>query len=263
MAGVADVVVGLVDLARALQRVGGRAVVLAEAAHVHVPEVERRLARVDPLGHHLADAARAREPVRAEAGGDEEAAHVRLAEAELVVGRERLRPVDEPRDRDVVHRRDALAGVDGDLLEALPVLLEQAAVEVGGMRSTPASSSDHGARCALVAAHHEAAALLAEVDEQVGVAQRRERVSGSRSPERLGDEVLVRHRDDRDAHAREPADLRRVHAAGVDDDLALDVARTRSRTAAHAAVARPRSRSRACWCGCRSRPRARPRPARR
>ena len=63
----------------------------AEAADVHLPEVERRLALGDPLGHHLADAARAGQPVRAEAGGDEEAAHLGLAEAELAVGRERLR----------------------------------------------------------------------------------------------------------------------------------------------------------------------------
>ena len=42
--------------------------------------------------------------------------------------------------------------------------------------------------------------------------------------ERLRDEVLVGERDDRDPHAGEPADLRRVHATGVDYDLGLDVA---------------------------------------
>ena len=41
---------------------------------------------------------------------------------------------------------------------------------------------------------------------------------------RLRDEVLVRDRDDGHADACEPADLRRVHPAGVDDDLGLDVA---------------------------------------
>ena len=76
----------------------------------------------------------AREAVRAEAGGDEEAAHLALAEAELVVGRERLGPVDQPRDRDLVHRRHAPGGVLRDLLEARPVLLEQAPVEVRGDR---------------------------------------------------------------------------------------------------------------------------------
>ena len=32
----------------------------------------------------------------------------------------------------------------------------------------------------------------------------------------------MRHRDDRDGHAGQPADLRREHAAGVDDDVGLD-----------------------------------------
>ena len=57
----------------------------------------------------------------------------------------------------------------------------------------------------------------------VGVAQRRQ-VRRSPLAERLGDDVLVRHRDDRHAHAGQPADLRGEHARRVDDDLALDVA---------------------------------------
>ena len=180
VARVLDVVVGLVDLARALERVGGRAVVLAEAPHVHLPHVERRLALGDPLRHQLAHPARAREPVGAEAGGDEEAAHVRLAEQELAVGRERLRPVDQPRDRDLVHHRHALAGVDGDLLEALPVLLEQAAVEVGGDGVDAGLVERPRRGVALVAAHHEPAGVLAEVDEEVRVAHGRQRLRPGR-----------------------------------------------------------------------------------
>ena len=42
--GVLDVVVGLVDLADAGERVAGRAVVGAEAPDVHLPQVQRRLA---------------------------------------------------------------------------------------------------------------------------------------------------------------------------------------------------------------------------
>ena len=105
------------------------------------------LAVGDPLGHDLADAARAGEPVRAEPGGHEEAAHLGLAEAELVVGRERLRAVDQPRILDVLHRRHAHPRVRDDLLEAVPVLLQQPAVEVGRDRvEAAAASSDHGAR---------------------------------------------------------------------------------------------------------------------
>ena len=64
---IVDVVVGLVGLEHPLERVRRRAVLGAEAAHVHLPEVHGRLARGDPLGHHLADAAGARQAVGAEA----------------------------------------------------------------------------------------------------------------------------------------------------------------------------------------------------
>ena len=42
-------------------------------------------------------------------------------------------------------------------------------------------------------------------------------------PERLGDEILVGERHDRDSRARQTPDLRREHPAGVDDDFGLDV----------------------------------------
>ena len=125
----------------------------------------------------------------------------------------------------LLHHRHAHARVGDDLLEPVPVLLEQAAVEVGRDRVEPAPAVRQRPRRAraLVAAHHEPAALLAEVDQVVGVAHRRD-VRAVALAERLRDEVLVRHRHDRHAHAREPADLGREHAARVDDDLALDVA---------------------------------------
>ena len=237
MVGVLDVVVGLVDLADAGERVAGRAVVGAEAPDVHPPQVQRRLAAGDPLGHRLADAARPGQPVRAEAGGHEQPADLRLAEAELAVGRERLGPVDQPRHAHVLHRRHAQARVVDDLLEAVPVLLEQPAVEVRRDRVEPAAAVRERPRraVALVAAHHQPAALLAEVDEVVGVAQRRQ-VAARALAERLRDEVLVRHRHDRHAHAGEPGDLRGVHPAGVDEHLALDVAAV-GRDAAHGAAA--------------------------
>ena len=58
-----------------------------------------------------------------------------------------------------------------------------------------------------------------EVDEERGVAHRRH---VERQAARLQHEVLVRHRHDRHDDARERADLARVHAARVDDDLRLD-----------------------------------------
>ena len=99
---------------------------------------------------------------------------------------------------------------------------------------------------ALVAAHHQAVAVLAVVDEQVGVAQGGEaaalaavavaaRASRDRL-ERLGHQVLVGEGDQRHADAGHAADLGRVHAAGVDHDLGLDLAAVGAH-AAHAAVA--------------------------
>src|SRR4029079_7522119 len=61
LARVLDVVVGRVHLDRPRQREALRAVLTAEAADVHVPEIPFRLALGDPLRHDLADAARARE----------------------------------------------------------------------------------------------------------------------------------------------------------------------------------------------------------
>ncbi len=74
-------------------------------------------------------------------------------------------------------RRDELLG---DLLEAGPVLLEQAAVEV--LRDPVEQMLVERPRraVALVAAHHQAGPLLAEVDEQVGVAQRRQMLARRR-----------------------------------------------------------------------------------
>ena len=94
-------------------------------------------------------------------------------------------------------------------------------------------------RVALVAAHAQAADLLAEVDEVVGVAQLRQ--AGVDALDRLGEEVLVGHRDDRHGDADHPADLRREHAAGVDDDVG---ARSRVRSplcSTVTPVTRPRS----------------------
>ena len=91
-----------------------------------------------------------------------------------------------------------------------------------GARSLPLKSggtpsSAHGAGSPLVAAHAQATDLLAEVDEVVRVAELRQ--AGVDALDRLGEQVLVGHRDDRDGDADHPADLGREHAAGVDDDV--------------------------------------------
>ena len=194
----------------------------AEAADVHVPQVVLGLAVDDPLGHHLADAAGTGETVRAEAGGDPEAGHLALAEDELAVGRERLGAVEEALDLGLLDRRHAQDGALHELLEAIPVLGQELRLEA---RRDAVEPERRG--ITLVAAHHEAADLGAEVDEVVGIAQRGKRLERRR--EGLGHEVLVRHRDDRDGHADEPRDVGGGHAACVDDDVRADRCPCRSR----------------------------------
>ena len=179
-----------------------------------MPDVERRRALDDPLGDELAHPAGPGEPVRAEAGSDPEAAHVGRPEDELAVRREGLRPVDELHDLHLAERRHAGDRVLHELLEPRPVLFEKPRVEVGRNTVEPPRLA-----VTLVAAHDQPARLGPEVDEQRRVSHRRHL---EREPRRLRDEVLVRHRHDRDVDARESADLLRVHATGVDDDLGLD-----------------------------------------
>ena len=109
---------------------------------------------------------------------------------------------------------DAADRVLEQRLEPLPVLGEELPVEV---RRDPVERPRR--RVALVAAHDQPARLRPEVDEQRGIAHRRH-VGGEAG--RLGDEVLVRHRDERHVDSRERAELLREHPARVDDHLGLD-----------------------------------------
>ena len=79
-------------------------------------------------------------------------------------------------------------------------------------------------RVALVTAHDEPARLAAEVHEERWVAHCRHVQRDARG---LRDQVLVRHRHDRDVDARESADLAGEHPARVDDHLRLDRALVR------------------------------------
>ena len=145
------------------------------------------------------------EPVRAEAGGDEEAAHLALAEAELVVGRERLGAVDQPRDGDLVHRRHAPAEFSAISSKRGQSSSSRRPLKSAGIASSRCSSSAHGAECALVAAHHQA---RRPPRGSRSAGRGRAASAGARPAralaERLRDQVLVRERA-RSARARRPA----------------------------------------------------------
>jgi hypothetical protein len=212
--GVLDVVVGLVDLPRARERVLAAAVGEPEPARVHVPHVERRRPFDDPLGDELPHATGAGEAVCAEAGGHPEAPDVSRPEDELAVRSERLGAVDELHDLHLRERGDTHDCVLHELLEAGPVLLEETGVELRRDAVEPPRRA-----VALVATHDQATRFRPEVHEERGVTHRRHL---ERKTRRLGDEVLVCHRHDRHLDAGERPDLLRVHPARVYNDVAVD-----------------------------------------
>ena len=209
-----EVVVRGVRLERLRAGVPAIAVVSAETAQIHPPDVDRRAPLQNPLGHHLADSAGAGDPVSAEAGGDEEAANVRrLAHDELAVRCERLGAVDQGDDFGSANGRHARNRLLHEIAEPLPVRRQELVGEIG---RDPVEAP--GRRRALVPAHEQAADFLTEVHEPVGIAHRR---NVARDPvDRLGHEVLMRHRDDRHGEADQPANLVRPDPGRVDDDLA-------------------------------------------
>ena len=212
---VVDVVVGGVHLGGAGEGVGARPVLGAEAANVHRPQVELRLAVDDPLRQLFPQAAGAGNAVGGEPGRDEQPANRRFAQDELVVGGEPLRAVDEPRDACLVHGGHPPHGPGGDLLEARPVGGQQLAVEVGrDALQRPRR------RVALVATHHQPSHLGPEIDQVVRIAQLGE--VGRHALDRLGDQVLVGKRNHRDRDARHAPDLPGKHARGIDHHLAGD-----------------------------------------
>jgi hypothetical protein len=187
-----------------------------EPADVHGPEVEGRLAGRDPLGQRLARTAGARDAERIEAAADEQAAQLRcLAENEIAIRGEGLRAVDQLLDARGLERRHADQRLLHQRLEMVPVRIEQGEMEALGdavQRPWP------GVR--LVAAHHQPAHLLLEIDQAVGIAQRRQ--IRRHAFDALRDHVLVLHGLERHAHPGEPAERLRPLAGAQRDRFAAD-----------------------------------------
>ena len=135
-----DGVVLAVGLERAGRGPSGVAGGCGEAADVDEPEVQGRLALRHPLGQHPARAAARGDAEGVEAGADEEVPHLRrLAEDEVAVGREGLRPVDHLLDAGVLQRRDAADGQRHDAARNGPSRRRGA-----GTRSPPDAPSAQG-----------------------------------------------------------------------------------------------------------------------
>ncbi len=208
-----------VELERARPDPAVVALRLAEATDVDRPEVHGRFARHDPLGERASGAARRGDAERIEAAADVEACELRrLAEDEVAVGRERLRAVDQLLDARPLERRYAQQSLLHQRLEVIPVRIEQGEVEaIGDAVRRP------GDRVRLVAAHDQPADLLLEIDQAVGVAERRQ--VGRDAGDRLGDHVLVLHRGERHAHPgkapERPGPLARTQHDDLGGDFAL------------------------------------------
>ena len=154
--------------------------------------------------------------------------HLGLAQAELVVGGEALRAVDHPADpvsASAGTRRCAFAGISSSRSQSSG---RSRPLKSAGIASYRVARRGERGGVALVPAHDEPVDLLPVVHEQVGVAQARQQGRSRAASTTAGiGSVTTYWCDIGTIGTRTPAiraDLGRVHAAAVDDDLALDVA---------------------------------------
>ncbi len=186
----------------------------AEAADVHRPEVHGRLAARDPFGQGLARPAAGNDAEGIEARADKKSRHPRrFAQNKVPVGGEGFGPVDQGLDSGRLQRRDARDGRFHRRAELVPIGIEQ-----GEMESLGDSVFRPGLRVQLEGAHDQAADFFLVVDQPVGIAHRRQIARHSRN--RLGDQVLVPHRNQRHVDAGKPAHLARPLSGAVDRHLA-------------------------------------------
>ena len=112
---------------------GRRQVVAAEAADVDRPEIVGRRAVHHPFGQRHARTAARRDAEGVEPGADEEPVDLRrLAQDEVSVRREALRPVDDALDPRGLERGDAAEGLLHGRLEVVPVVFQELEVEPFG-----------------------------------------------------------------------------------------------------------------------------------
>ena len=120
-----------VGLERARADPVGIEMATSEPPDVRRPEVERRRAFYDPFGERHSRAAPGCDAEGVEARADEDVAHLRrLAEDEIAVRREALRPVDHLLDADVAQSGHAPQSLLHDRFEMIPIRLQKLELEI-------------------------------------------------------------------------------------------------------------------------------------
>ena len=177
-----------------------------------------RLAVDEPVGEDIADRAAGAKARVGEAGRDPEPRHTRDGtEQGTAVGRDPLGTVHQVRQLGLGKHRDPADGTFENVVEKLPVGRQEL------LREVPGHAVDRpGDRAPLEAADEKPADLLAHVDEVLRVAQAGGRASELLAGDRLGGQMLVDQRRDRQADADHGGDLAGPHAAGVDHAFRAD-----------------------------------------
>ena len=188
-------------------------------ARVGLRQVDRRIAVHDPVGQHRAGARAAEEADRVEAGRHEVVAQPgRLAEVVQAVRGEALRAAEVQPDTGVGQDRQPLDHGFVVRAEVVPVLGQPGEL---GVRRDAAGRPRVTAR--LEEADHQPGALVLHVGVFRGGLDRGQ--AGRQARDRLGDDVVVGQRLQRDPDAEQRAELAAPHAGRVDHVLGLDAAR--------------------------------------
>src|SRR5438445_4834065 len=215
--GPGHLVVQTENLRDALTQKGAVVRPRSETANVHRPKVNRGLSFDDPFGKIFSRSAGARDADGVEAGGDEQISQFRrLAQDEVVVGRETLRPVDEPGELAGFQRGDAPLAVLERLRKFFPVRLQELKREIVRHTLEPPRFGK-----GLERAEHDRVALATEINAQIGVPTDRQFVKSA--VDRPGDDVVMFHRVKRNRDTATQTEFARPHAAGEHDVFRFDL----------------------------------------
>ena len=199
------------------------------AAHVHIPQVHRRMAVQNPVGEHLARATGGLDADGVEARSDVQVTHFgRLAEQVTVIRCETLRPVEEQVDAGSGQRGRAMhcRGEQGlDVIKVIGQLVEAESL------SNPAHAPGLGN--GLEPTDQQLAGVFLEVGATVRVTQYRQ--VRRQACHRLRDDVEMLGRVQGHGRAGTHAEFVRPHSGAVDHDVGTQL--TLRCTHAHGATA--------------------------